>query len=105
MTKVKLLYSEELLVGFKVSGHATSSADDEQGRLVCSAISSAAFMTANTITEIVGASAEIKQDDGLLSLKVTSNFEEALPILSGFALHIKELSNQFEKYVTIITEV
>ncbi len=90
-----------------MKGHSTASAEDEVGRLVCSAVSSAAYMTANTITEIVDAVAEIQVDEkkGEMFLNVSSDFEEALPILCGFKLHLEQLSGQYPEHITIISEV
>ena len=64
-------------------------------------------MTANTITEIVGAKAvaEVNEDVGEMFLEVKSDYEEALPVLLGFKLHMEQLSNQFTNYIRIISEV
>ena len=105
MTSVTFLFQNEVLQGFDIKGHSTYSENDEQGKLVCSAVSSAAYMTANTITEIIGAKADIKVNDGEMFLKVLSDFEDCLPILSGFLLHMKQLSKEYNKYVTINSEV
>ncbi len=105
MTKVSFYFEGELLIGFGINGHSTKDASDEEGRLVCSAVSSAAFMAANTITEIVGAKAEISVSDGEMLLKVKNEFEGSLPILSGFMLHITELSKQYPDYIVLTTEV
>lgn len=107
MTEVRYLFENDLLVGFRLNGHSTASAEDELGRLVCASISSAAYMTANTVTEIVGADAlaEVDENAGEMLLKVKSNIEEALPVLLGFKLHMEQLSNQFTDYIKIISEV
>lgn len=107
MTEVRYLFSEKTLVGFHISGHATSSADDEQGRLVCAFISSAAYLTANTITEIIGAKAiaEDSSKNGEMFFKVKSDIDKALPVLLGFKLHMEQLSEQYTEYIKIISEV
>lgn len=95
------------MVGFHLKGHSTSSADDEIGRLVCASISSAAYMTANTVTEIIGANAvvEVAEDEGEMLLNLKSDYELAMPILLGFKLHMEQLSNQFTDYIKVISEV
>lgn len=105
MTAVTFYFEGELLSGFQIKGHSTASAEDDLGRIVCSAISSAAYMTANTITEIVGADADIKVEDGEMSLKLKNEFEGCFQILSGFMLHIEQLSNEYSDYITLTTEV
>ena len=107
MTEARYLFEDDLLVGFRLTGHSTASADDEIGKLVCASISSAAYMTANTVTEIVGADAlaEVDEEKGEMLFKVKSDYELALPILLGFKLHMEQLSEQFTDYIRIISEV
>ena len=107
MTESRFFFEDDLLVGFHLKGHSTASADDEVGRLVCASVSSAAYMTANTITDVVEAEVDVKvdEDEGRMFLKVKSDYEQALPILLGFKLHMEQLSNQFTDYIKIISEV
>lgn len=88
-----------------IEGHSTKNAEDSEGRLVCSAVSSAAYMAANTITEIAGDKAEIKVNDGEMFFKVSSPSEQAVTVLSGLKLHLNELSKQYGKRLSVITEV
>ena len=59
MTSVKFLSKNESLYGFEIKGHSSVDCDDQDGKLVCAAVSSAAYMTANTITEIIGDGCQI----------------------------------------------
>ena len=88
-----------------MSGHSSRSNSDFEGKLVCSAVSSAAYMAVNTLTEIVGASLSIEQDDALLNIKVQSKLEECQVTLKGFKLHITQLQKQYKNNIQIITEV
>ena len=54
MTKVKFFADEKGLCGFEIKGHSSKNCDDELGKIVCAAVSSAAYMAANTVTEIIG---------------------------------------------------
>ena len=107
MTEVRFLFEDDILVGFHLTGHSTASVDDELGRIVCASISSAAYMAANTVTEIVGAEAlaTVNEESGEMLFKVKSDFELALPVLLGFKLHMEQLSNQYTDYIRIISEV
>ncbi len=105
MTNITFLYENNLLIGFNITGHATVSEDDFEGKLVCSAISSAAYLTANTITEIVGAKAKIVVNDGGMKLKLTEKIRECQVTLMGLKLHLEELSKQFRNYCTVYSEV
>ena len=42
MTKVKFFADEKGLYGFEIRGHSSKSCDDEIGKIVCAAVSSAA---------------------------------------------------------------
>ena len=107
MTEARFLFEDDILVGFHLTGHSTASADDELGRIVCASISSAAYMVANTLTEIIGAEVLVTVDEesGEMLLKVKSDLEMAMPVLLGFKLHMEQLSNQYTDYIRIISEV
>lgn len=99
-----ILYNNKLLCGFEISGHSTSNADDFDGKLVCSAVSSAAIMTANTITEILSDNSDIQCSDGYLKVLV-QNKEKAQVVLKGFELHIQELCTQYPDRIKVTVEV
>lgn len=102
MTKVKL--SEN---GFSVKGHCTADANDETGRLVCASVSSAAYMAANTITEVVGDKADIRisETGGEMVVNVSHPSHETMVVLEGFGLHIQQLSQQYPDCIKVISEV
>ena len=64
MTKVKFFADEKGLCGFEIKGHSSKNCDDELGKIVCAAVSSAAYMAANTVTEIIGDKAAADVSDG-----------------------------------------
>ncbi len=89
--------------GFSIKGHSGLAAHGSD--ILCSAVSSAAYMTANTITEVMQVNAHIEVDEkGEMILSVLE--EDAVKtkdLLSGFILHITELSRQYPKNITITT--
>ncbi len=89
--------------GFKIKGHAdfAKSGDD----IVCSAVSSAAYLVANTVTDIMHINATATQrQSGEMILKIPKeSAEKSKDILLGFKLHIEELTKQYPKNVTITT--
>ena len=105
MTSVKFLSKNESLYGFEIKGHSSSDCDDFEGKIVCSAVSSAAYMAANTITEIIGDVCDITVDDALMRVKVISPNEKTIAVLKGLKLHLTELSKQYSKRIKITTEV
>ena len=103
MIKAKFFHSGSVPSGFQISGHAGYGISGED--IVCASVSSAAYMVANTITEVMGVAADITvNENGSMSLKVPeANANRTKDILLGFELHISELSKQYPKNVTITT--
>ncbi len=97
--------SDGYITGFKVSGHSDFS---EQGSdIICSAVSSAAYMTANTITDVQQISAEITVNDGFMELNLSKqDAKTAEVILNGFLLHINALKEEYNEFINVkISEV
>ena len=100
MILAKFLLLEKKLVGFEISGHSGFA---EQGEdVICAAVSSCAYMVANTVTEIYHTKAEIKNEDGFLSLSVPLSQSEVLqPLFEGFRLHLKAFSEDCKEYLKV----
>ena len=101
MTDVKFLADGKKIFGYEVSGHCSKNSDDEIGKIVCAAVSSAVFMTANTITEIIGDEVETFVDDALMRLAVKNPSQETVKVLQGLKLHLIELSDQYSNNIRI----
>lgn len=90
-----------LLLGFDIYGHAEC---DVLGKdIVCAAVSSAAFMVANTISEVIKIPADVKvYDCGEMRLKVNEK-DAALcsDVLLGFKLHMVNLEEQYPKNISV----
>ena len=94
MTTAKFLFSDEVVVSFELSGH--SGAGEEGTDIVCSAVSSAAYMAANTIIEIMKLNPETVVRDGYLKLEMTlEDARKSKVITDGLYLHLGELQNQY----------
>lgn len=105
MTTAAFYYSGENILGFELYGHSSEHAEDVEGKIVCSAVSSAAYMTVNTATEIIGANADIEIDDAKMIFRLTSRIEAAQPLLEGFWLHISQLAKDYSNRITLLSEV
>ena len=101
MTGVTFLADKNGVCGFRVSGHCSENSDDELGKIVCSAVSSAVYMAANTVTEIIGDKASVEERDGFLNFRVSNPSAEAYKVLEGLKLHLTELSRQYSNNITI----
>ncbi len=94
MTTAKFLFSDETVISFELSGH--SGAGEEGTDIVCSAISSAVYMAANTIIEIMKLEPETVVRDGYLKVKMTlEDARKSKVITDGLYLHLSELQSQY----------
>lgn len=105
MTLVEFFSDRNGIVGFSVKGHSSCNCDDEEGKIVCSAVSSAVYMAANTLTEIIGDSCEIDVSDAVFILQNKTSSREGRLVLEGLKLHLTELSLQYTQRIKILTEV
>ena len=101
MTSVKFLADGKEIYGFEVSGHSSKNGDDEIGRIVCAAISSAVYLVANTVTEIIGDKADIDLCDALMRVKVLNPSLESQKLLEGLRLHLEALSSEYSNNIKI----
>ncbi|NMP37745.1 MAG: ribosomal-processing cysteine protease Prp [Clostridiales bacterium] len=88
------------LSGFSSLGHAN--AGDAGNDIVCAAVSSAVYMAANTVTDVLGIDAQVRCDEAYLSLRINADdTEKAQGILGGLLLHIEQLQQQYPKNVSV----
>lgn len=101
MIKVKFFLSDdtEMIEGFEISGHSDSA---RSGRdIICAAVSSAAYMTANTVTEILFLKPELIAEDGYMKLVLNEDLSEAQQILKGLRLHLESLAGDYPKNIKV----
>lgn len=101
MTRVNFLADDRGLYGFEISGHSSKDGDDEVGKIVCAAVSSAAYMAANTVTDIIGDMADVFVDDAVMRFYVKKPSYCTVKVLEGLRLHLNELSEQYGSNITI----
>lgn len=101
MITVTFFKSADYFKGFKISGHAdfnTSGPD-----IVCAGVSSAAIMTANTITDVLHTDAEVTDSDGFINLNLSSNeATEASHLIEGLWLHLSALQKQYKSILKLL---
>ena len=103
MTVFTLLHSKDnrdaAYLGFEISGHAMMA---EYGSdILCAAISSAAYMAANTVTDVIGAKASAKARDGYISLHINEPDEYTDVVIKGLHLHMEGLKEQYPNHIKI----
>jgi uncharacterized protein YsxB (DUF464 family) len=99
MVKVNFFTSDNGITGFEISGHSDFA--DEGSDIICSAVSSAAYMTANTLTDIVKCQADIDVSDGFMKFHVCSKLSDAQQILEGLKLHTEALAADYPNNIKV----
>lgn len=88
------------IVGFVMEGHAGYA--DQGEDIVCAAVSSAAYMTANTITEIIKAETEVAVEDGMMFVRVVAGDAiRCRDIFAGLKLHLIGLEEQYPNRIQV----
>lgn len=102
MIRAEFFRRGQSFCGFSVSGHA-GAAPEGSGDIVCASVSSAVYLTANAITDVLMVSAKIElREDGFLSLSVSER-EQAVcqPFFQALWIHLKQLSQQYPKNLAV----
>ena len=104
MVRVNFFKDGDMLYGFECKGHTGIAESGED--IVCSFISSACYMTANTVTEVMGLKADARDCDGFMRLCIKESPKKVQDILNGLMLHLSALAEDYPKNINIsITEV
>ena len=97
MIKVSFLKKGGNFIGFELSGH--SGYAEEGSDIVCSAVSSVAYMVANTVTEIVGVTANVTLDDGYMKFIPDEASDDVQILFKVMAIHFNALAQQYGQYL------
>ena len=88
-----------MLTGFECKGHAETA--DYGNDVLCAFISSACYMAANTVTEIIGLNADARAESGYMRLSIKESPKKAQDILNGLKLHFTELTKDYPDKIEI----
>ena len=100
MTKVKFFCSGDTVSGFEISGH--TGAGEAGQDIVCSAVSSAAYLVANTVLEVQKIKADAVVRDGYMKFVIPNeNLSETKVLTDGLVLHLTELQSQYPQHIKI----
>lgn len=101
MTQSKFYSTAGIITGFEIKGH---SGVEQRGKdIVCAAVSSAAYMTVNTITEQYGIEAAVSEKDGFLRVMLpVKDAKRCQELMKGFCFHLKELQKQYPHNIIVI---
>ncbi|MBQ8210659.1 MAG: ribosomal-processing cysteine protease Prp [Clostridia bacterium] len=89
--------------GFVIDGHSGYAECGQD--IICAAVSSAAYMAVNTVTEILGIDIDADVNDGYMKIMLSSTSKAATDMLKGLQLHLTELAKDNPDFIEITTEV
>ncbi len=105
MIEIKILTLDNGgICGFKIEGHAGY---EEYGKdIICAAVSSAAYMAVNTITDILNVDADLRvRENGFMYLRIPlDDISVCKDILRGFKLHLLLLEENYPNNIRISYE-
>ncbi|MBR5273528.1 MAG: ribosomal-processing cysteine protease Prp [Clostridia bacterium] len=101
MTRVTFRLREGRISGFCLEGHSNYA---ESGNdIVCAALSSAAYLVINTITDVMSIPSSASAEDGRIGITIEKGYEEKCrEIMRGFEIHINALKKQYPKHIKVI---
>lgn len=101
MTNIDFLTnSNGKLVGFTAYGHSENAVKGND--IVCSAISSALYLVANTVTEVIKVNAEITVKDADMKLLLDEKDSYLCQdVLQGLKLHLLLLEEQYPNNISV----
>ncbi len=104
MTEIRLLYADDRLQGFQVSGHA--GAGTQGNDLVCAAVSFLATTCANALISVAGTKPQVQATDGemFVTLPQDQINHDAGVILETFRQGAKDLIDAYPRNVRLIDQ-
>ena len=103
MTKVEFIYEKGKIVSFTASGHSGYAPEGED--IVCASISTAVWMTANALINILALDVEYEEKGVCISLKVNeSAVDDSQVMLINLKEFLCNLTIEYGKYLTVKEE-
>ncbi len=89
------------LLGLRVAGHAGWG--EEGSDIVCAAVSSAAYLVVNTVTEVLAVTPlALRAEEGDLFFRIEERDEPACrTLLQGLKLHLCQLEDQYPQHIRV----
>lgn len=99
MIRINFFKKDDMLTGFECKGHAETA--NYGNDVLCAFVSSACYMAANTVTEILRLNADARAESGYMRLSIKKSPEKAQDILNGLKLHFTELKKDYPEKIEI----
>lgn len=90
-----------MLLGFSITGHAGWG--EEGADIVCAAVSSAAYLTVNIITDVLSvAPLALRAEEGDLFFRILEgDASQCRPLLQGLKLYFSQLEEQYPDHIEV----
>ena len=99
MIDVTFFLQNDNFIGYELKGHSDYA--EFGSNIVCAAVSSAVYLTANNITDFLNVNADVTVSDGYM--KLTANDERAIPLIKGLYAHLLQLQEQYNNDILVKT--
>ena len=106
MTHVEMIYDNNIIIGFRMEGHAGFNTKGPD--ILCASLSTASQMTINGVLDWTGLSFEdiVKESDerkAILYVCMPSRYESITvqQILRSFEMFVEQLEEQYDDYVSL----
>lgn len=107
MTQIKMIYDNNIIIGFRMEGHAGFNTVGPD--ILCASLSTASQMTINGILDWTGLSLEdvIKETDerkAILHICIPSNLHVSNTVqqlFRSFEMYVEQLAEQYNQYVSL----
>lgn len=106
MTHVEIVYDNNIIIGFKMKGHAEFNTKGPD--ILCASLSTASQMTINGVLDWTGLSVQdtIKEysvEEAILEFNVDGFCESSVVqhLFKSFEMYVCALENQYEKFVKV----
>ncbi len=96
-----LVHPEGDLLGFEIRGH--SGYAEAGSDIVCAAVSSAAYLTANTVMDVLHVSpVQLRVEEGNMLFRIAEKDGPVCrDVLTGLKLHCLQLEEQYSEYLQV----
>lgn len=107
MTHVEIIYDHNIIIGFRMKGHAGFNTKGPD--ILCASLSTASQMTINGVLDWSGLSVEdiITEEnakDAILQVEIPPAFHYPVTtqqLLRSFEMYIEQLSEQYSEYIKL----
>ena len=100
MIKIKISHDNNFIKDFKITGH--DNYDDYGKDIVCASVSSISIASVNLALRIDKKALDVKEDEGLLLVKVIKQDKIINEIFLNMEDMFKQLAKDYKNYIKII---